>query len=173
MLSTISHNCTFSRGFTKLSIFGGSQQFNRPGSVPTMFPRLQMNEPEIYDVVPGQIFTDRANAPILKGSQGQKHIVECCNGSNCFVNGKFVQKVIEKATGDSFQKGGSPDGEFALVQIGCLGECRNTPWIRVDGVKYVRLTENEVFNILQKVKSGKEDKICELYVRPIESESIA
>jgi formate dehydrogenase subunit gamma len=112
---------------------------------------------------PSKVLSKASHYPALRLSRPRKHVVECCIGSSCFVGGKLVHKVIEAATRGSFQKGGSPDGEFDLVQVGCIGECSNGPWIRVDGVKYLRLTEAGIVQILDKVKKG-EHKDCEVLV---------
>jgi NADH:ubiquinone oxidoreductase subunit E len=109
---------------------------------------------ELTMTSPSKVLAKASHYSMLRLSKPRKHVVECCIGSSCFIGGNFVHKVIEAATGGSFQKGGSPDGEFDFIQVGCIGECSNGPWIRVDGVKYLRLTEDGIAKVLDKVKRG-------------------
>jgi NADH dehydrogenase (ubiquinone) flavoprotein 2 len=123
---------------------------------------------ELTQTSPADVIAQASSHSIFRISK-RKHLVECCNGSGCFVSGKLIHKVIEAATNGSFQRGYSSDGEFDLVQVGCVGECANAPWIRVDGVKYVRLDEAGIVKVLEKAKQG-EDTVRELYVKPVEGE---
>jgi NADH:ubiquinone oxidoreductase subunit E len=87
----------------------------------------------------------------------RKHLVEKCNGLSCFLhNGDKIKEAIEKATGGTFKEGGSPDGEFDLHEVECLGACASAPVMIVDGVYYQTLKEEEIGIILNKIKRGED-----------------
>jgi NADH:ubiquinone oxidoreductase subunit E len=90
-----------------------------------------------------------------------KHVVECCNGAACLIDRNLIHGAVERATGGSFRTGRSPDGEFRLAQVPCTGDCAYAPWVIVDGVKFVKLTEDHIVRIIEKVKNS-EDETAEV-----------
>jgi NADH:ubiquinone oxidoreductase subunit E len=86
-----------------------------------------------------------------------KHVVQCCNGAACFADSSLVRSALERATGCSFRTGWSPNGQFSLTHVPCTGDCSYGPWIMADGVRYVKLTEDDIVTIIEKVKNGEDE----------------
>jgi NADH:ubiquinone oxidoreductase subunit E len=93
----------------------------------------------------------------FKLRQPNRHIVECCGGAACFVDWDVVHAAVERATGGSFRTGRSPSGDFSLAKVPCTGDCSYAPWVIVDGVKYVKLTEDDIATIIEKAKKGENE----------------
>jgi NADH:ubiquinone oxidoreductase subunit E len=87
----------------------------------------------------------------------RKHLVERCNGLSCYLHdGERFKAAIERATGGTFKEGGSPDGEFDLHEVECLGACASAPVMIVDGVYYQTLKEEDIAVILDRIRKGKD-----------------
>jgi NADH:ubiquinone oxidoreductase subunit E len=86
-----------------------------------------------------------------------KHVLERCNGLSCFVTrGDQFKAAIEKAVGGTFKEGKSSDGEFTLEEVECLGACASAPVVIIDGVYYPTLKEQNIAEIIRRIKSGED-----------------
>jgi NADH:ubiquinone oxidoreductase subunit E len=86
-----------------------------------------------------------------------KHILERCNGLSCFVTrGDEYKAAIEKAVGGTFKEGKSSDGEFTLEEVECLGACASAPVVIIDGVYYPTLKEQDIVEIVKRIKNGED-----------------
>jgi len=103
-----------------------------------------------------QVTAAAQSSPMFKYRRLGRHRIECCNGTSCFVNRKNMHAVIERATGGDFKTGISPDGLFELADGQCQGKCANAPWMRVDGVEVTKLTEEEIVEIIGKIKKDEQ-----------------
>jgi NADH-quinone oxidoreductase subunit E len=78
-----------------------------------------------------------------------KHLIRICDGTACHVRG--ASKVIETVEKDlDVQAGGtSPDYEYTMEIVYCLGSCGLAPVAVVDDKVYGRLTPNSMLEQLQ------------------------
>lgn len=75
------------------------------------------------------------------------HVVHTCVGTSCHVRGapeilERVEQVLGVKNGET-----TPDGEFTLVGVNCLGCCAFGPVVVVDGEYWGRLPATEVDEI--------------------------
>jgi NADH:ubiquinone oxidoreductase subunit E len=83
-----------------------------------------------------------------------KHLVSVCLGTACHVRQapkvaeEFV-KVLGVESGET-----TPDKEFTLETVACLGACALGPIVVVDGHYFSQVKPDEVKGILQKAKDG-------------------
>lgn len=85
-----------------------------------------------------------------------KYPVGVCMGTACYVKGSAailsaVEKQLGIKTGETTE-----DGLFSLVETRCIGACGLAPVITVGEDVYGRLTANQIPEILEKYRSGRD-----------------
>lgn len=83
-----------------------------------------------------------------------KHLAQCCLGTACHVRGaprvaEEVQKQLRVSSGQT-----TPDGEFTLETVNCLGACALGPVVVVDGHYFSQVNIAKVSGILNQVRMG-------------------
>ena len=83
-----------------------------------------------------------------------RHIVTCCSGTACHVRGgervvREVGKQLGIAPGQT-----TPDQEFTLETVNCLGACALGPVVVMDGKYNGKMTPTKVRQILHPHKSN-------------------
>jgi NADH-quinone oxidoreductase subunit E len=84
-----------------------------------------------------------------------KHLTSVCLGTACHVRGapsiaqEFEDQLKVKRTGET-----TPDGEFTLETVMCLGACALGPVVVVDGHYFPNVTTVEVKAIIDRTKEG-------------------
>ncbi|MCP2620120.1 NADH-quinone oxidoreductase subunit NuoE [Candidatus Aminicenantes bacterium AC-334-K16] len=86
-----------------------------------------------------------------------KHQVVVCMGTACHVRGapKILEEFERKLNipcGDT-----TPDGEFSLESVACLGCCAIGPVVVVDGNYHAQTTIRKIDSILKKYKKKEKD----------------
>lgn len=85
-----------------------------------------------------------------------KHLVEMCQDAPCHVaGGRAVWDALQEALGIPFGET-TPDGEWSLEVISCIGLCSVGPVIRIDGEVYGNMTPEKVRKVLAQVAAGGE-----------------
>ena len=84
------------------------------------------------------------------------HICTVCMGTACHVRGSAIilehfERRLKIRAGET-----SPDKEFTLERVNCLGACALAPLAVVDGRYYGQMTEIKADAVLAKMKDGKE-----------------
>jgi NADH-quinone oxidoreductase subunit E len=79
-----------------------------------------------------------------------RHVVTVCLGTACHVRGgpKILTEVQKKLGLDPGET--SPDGQFTLETVACLGCCAIGPVVVVDGDYHAQTTTRKVDSILKK-----------------------
>jgi NADH-quinone oxidoreductase subunit E len=85
-----------------------------------------------------------------------KHIVRVCRGTACHVGGsagilRDVKGFVGVAEGET-----TPDMQFTLETVACLGACALAPVMVVDGTYYGRLTETRALDVLSQYCADRE-----------------
>lgn len=84
-----------------------------------------------------------------------KHIVRVCHGTACHLGGaEKLTEAVRQQTGATSGKT-SPDGEFTMEKVACLGCCSLAPCITVDGEIHGRLNPESIGKIIGKLKEEK------------------
>lgn len=85
--------------------------------------------------------------------QGKK-IIRVCWGTACHVRGGIrVRAEIEKVLGIRAGET-TPDGEFTLQTVACMGACALAPSVMIDEEVYAKMTPKRVREVLGDHKSG-------------------
>lgn len=83
-----------------------------------------------------------------------KHVVCVCLGTACHVRGAtMIAEELERQLGIKVGRT-TPDGEFTLETVNCLGACAIGPIITVDGRYFSKVDTTKVKAILEKVRAG-------------------
>jgi NADH-quinone oxidoreductase subunit E len=83
-----------------------------------------------------------------------KHLVSACLGTACHVRGgPLIAAELESQLGIRAGKT-TPDREFTLVTVNCLGACALGPVVVVDGHYFPHVTVTKVRDILSKARAG-------------------
>ncbi len=88
-----------------------------------------------------------------------RHRVQVCNGTACHVrSGGQVTEEISRQLGVGVGET-TPDGEFSLERVACLGCCALSPVVAVDGKVHANVTPKRVSFILKDgIGGGKGEK---------------
>jgi len=86
-----------------------------------------------------------------------KHLVSVCLGTACHVRG--AQRIVEEFERQLGIEIGetTPDGEFTLETVNCLGACALGPIVVVDGVYFSNVGTPQVRQILGKARAGMQE----------------
>lgn len=93
-----------------------------------------------------------------------RHHVQCCTTTPCWLKGSDdVVRACRDTLGVNFGET-TPDGEFTLTEVECLGACVNAPMVQVisqDGtdVFYEDLNYANTRELLLKIKRGEKPKV--------------
>jgi len=75
--------------------------------------------------------------------QGKK-IIRVCSGTACHVRGGArVQTEIEKVLGIKTGET-TPDGEYTLQSVACMGACALAPAVNIDGEVFAKMDSKKV-----------------------------
>ncbi|MCX6646352.1 MAG: NAD(P)H-dependent oxidoreductase subunit E [bacterium] len=99
-----------------------------------------------------------------------KHLICGCLGTACHVRGGPV--IVEELEKNLGVKRGetTPDKEFTLETVACLGACALGPVVVADGKYFPKVRKTKVKNILEQVRKGFEDSSVEqdYHIFPVE-----
>jgi NADH-quinone oxidoreductase subunit E len=81
--------------------------------------------------------------------------MKVCHGTACHVQGAdSLDTVVEQKLGVA-PGTTTPDGEFTVERVACLGCCSLAPVVMIDGEVYGRLTGDKLGKIIAAVGSKK------------------
>ena len=85
-----------------------------------------------------------------------KHLVRICLGTACYLRGSArVLETLERALGiDEGET--TPDLEFSLQAVRCLGACALAPVMTVDDQYFAKMTSRKVSRVLNQVQGRNE-----------------
>ncbi len=84
-----------------------------------------------------------------------RHRITSCQGTACYVRGgkrvlEELERTLEVKTGET-----TPDGEFSIQPVRCMGACALAPVVRIDSDIYSRVSRRSVKGLLSRY--SKED----------------
>jgi len=88
-----------------------------------------------------------------------KHHIQVCTSTPCMIRGSDELMDVCKKHLHVEENGTTPDGEFSLVQVECLGACVNAPMVQINLDTFEDLTPDNFIALLDNLKSGKAVKI--------------
>jgi NADH-quinone oxidoreductase subunit E len=86
-----------------------------------------------------------------------RHEIVVCLGTACHVRGG--QRVIDQFTMELGIRSGetTPDRNFTLETVNCLGVCAAGPVVAIDGQYFGKMSSTKVEETLKKFRSGKKE----------------
>jgi NADH:ubiquinone oxidoreductase subunit E len=85
-----------------------------------------------------------------------KRVVRICRGTACHVRGSAkVLEELEKQLGINAGET-TPDMEFTLETVACIGACALAPTMTIDDETYGKMTTKKVAEVLGELKNGKQ-----------------
>ena len=83
-----------------------------------------------------------------------RHLVQVCTNIACSLLGaerlvEYIGRKLGIGVGET-----TPDGEFTLLEVECLGSCGTAPAMQVDDRYYENLTEETIDYILDSFRRG-------------------
>ena len=86
-----------------------------------------------------------------------RHKITVCTGTACHVRGS--EQLADEISSCLCVKRGetSPDGEYSLKTVNCLGACALGPLVEVDGEYHGNLTKKELQKILKDLKNSSDE----------------
>lgn len=107
---------------------------------------LQLSRSRVYSTA--SFYSEISLAP--RG----RNIVQVCVNAPCENAGKdAIINALETELGVAIG-GTTPDAEFTLTGVNCLGACYMSPAIKVNGVLYGNLSADEAVGIIRQCKKG-------------------
>jgi len=124
----------------------GSYNYLPRESLDRISKRLNVPLPNVYSVATFY----RAFSLTPRG----RHIVHVCMGTACHVRG--AKRVLEQIERKLNIKGGqtTPDMEFTIETVNCLGACALAPLVVMDGKNHGKVNANQITRILDGCKSS-------------------
>lgn len=85
-----------------------------------------------------------------------RHIIKVCDGTACHIKASLniideLDRLLGIRPGDV-----TPDGQFSLETVNCLGSCALAPVVLIDGTHYGKVTLEKLSGILESYKPGGE-----------------
>ena len=79
-----------------------------------------------------------------------KHVLQCCVGTACHVRG--APRILDRLARDLKIKVGetTPDKQFTLEGVRCVGCCAIAPVVKVGDVMHGRLSQAKAANLIKK-----------------------
>jgi NADH-quinone oxidoreductase E subunit len=84
----------------------------------------------------------------FKKPMGRKHIQVCTNVS-CMLRGGVEIYNLVKETLRIENNGVTPDGEYSLEEVECMGACGGAPMVAVNEQFYENVTKDEVLKMIR------------------------
>ncbi len=82
-----------------------------------------------------------------------KHIIRCCEGTACHVRGaEQIITVLEKELGIEAGET-TPDMEFTLETVACIGACGLAPTMVIDEETYGKMTIDKVRKLVKSLRA--------------------
>ena len=87
-----------------------------------------------------------------------KNYIQICRTTPCWLRGSDkLLKVAKEVTGCKMGET-SPDNNFTVIEVECLGACCNAPMIQINDDYYEDLDEKNFRDLLNNLKNNKEIK---------------
>lgn len=138
---------------------------DRPGNLIMVLHRVQQE----YGFIPRQVAFEvarRLDVPLakiygvitfyhfFKLQQPGKHQIAVCMGTACYLKGgEDLIQELETLLGVGLNTV-TPDGQFSIEAVRCIGCCGLAPVMTVDGEVYGRVTKDQLPSVLAKYQSA-------------------
>ena len=88
-----------------------------------------------------------------------KHFVQMCTTTPCMVTGGYkvldaIKKRLNIEVGET-----TPDKQFTLIEVECLGACVNAPMMQINDDYYEDLTPETAVAVIDQLAKGEKPKV--------------
>ncbi|MEJ2701779.1 MAG: NAD(P)H-dependent oxidoreductase subunit E [Sedimentisphaerales bacterium] len=85
-----------------------------------------------------------------------QHVITVCMGTACHVRGSdlILEEMLRESGVDAGQT--TPDGEFTVESVNCLGACALGPVVVLDGVYHDHMTPSKLKKLIASVREAEE-----------------
>jgi NADH-quinone oxidoreductase subunit E len=110
---------------------------------------------EITDVAAAEIYGIVTFYAQFRLQPQGRHVIKICHGTACHLNG--AEKLADSICRCVGAKEGetSPDGQYSVEKVACLGCCSLAPTVMIDNETYGRLTPDNVVAALKITETTK------------------
>jgi len=109
----------------------------------------------ILDLPPSHVYSVATFYKSFSLAPRGRHRCTVCMGTACHVRGSaIIMEHLERRLGVRAGET-SPDKEYTLERVNCLGACALAPLVVVDGRYYGQMTEIKADNVLKKLEDKK------------------
>lgn len=122
-------------------------------------PREAMDHiAEVLDMPPIKVYEVATFYTMYNKKPVGKNFIQVCRTTPCWLRGsdkltKACEKHLKIKKGET-----TPDGEFTVIEVECLGACVNAPMVQINDDYYEDLTEDQMVKMLKTLQSGKKIK---------------
>ncbi len=107
---------------------------------------------EILGVTPAELDAVATFYSLIFRKPVGKHVILVCDSVSCWVMGyEKILKHLFSGLGIGLNET-SPDGQFTLLPVACLGACDRAPAMMIDEVLYTDLTPEKIDAILEQYR---------------------
>ena len=123
-------------------------------------PTAAMNRiAEILDMPPIRVYEVATFYTMYNLKPVGKHLVQFCTTTPCMLRGSDeLVSACKKKLGVGLNET-TPDGQFTLVEVECLGACVNAPMVQINDDYYEDLTPEIMEQVLDKLARGEQIEI--------------
>ena len=113
-------------------------------AVQTIAEALNLSRAEVHGVI--------TFYPHFRSAPAGRHVIEICRAESCqAMGGEQLAEHARHALGCDFHAS-TPDGEFTLEPVYCLGLCAQSPAIMIDGQPKARVTRDKLDRLLAQAR---------------------
>lgn len=115
-------------------------------AVQTIAEALNLSRAEVHGVI--------TFYPHFRSAPAGRHVIEICRAESCqAMGGEQLADHARHALGCDFHAS-TPDGEFTLEPVYCLGLCAQSPAIMIDGQPKARVTRDKLDRLLAQARQA-------------------
>ncbi|MDA8432872.1 MAG: NADH-quinone oxidoreductase subunit NuoE [Nitrospiraceae bacterium] len=107
---------------------------------------------EMLDMTPDELDGVATFYSLIYRRPVGKHVILVCDSISCWIMGyEPVRRHLKRRLGVD-PGGTTPDGQFTVLPVACLGACDHAPAMMVDDELYLDLTDERIDEILERYR---------------------
>ncbi len=113
------------------------------------------NVAQILEMAPIRVYEVATFYTMFNTNPVGRHLVQVCRTTPCWLLGADkMTETCKRKLGIGLQET-TPDGQFTLVEVECLGACVNAPVVQINDDFYEDLTPERLEWLLDELKAGR------------------
>jgi NADH-quinone oxidoreductase subunit E len=122
-------------------------------------PRAAMDEiARMIDMAPIRVYEVATFYTMYNLQPVGKHLIQVCRTTPCWLRGSdSLSAYLKKRLGVGLREV-TPDGQFSVMEVECLGACCNAPMVQINDDFYEDLTPETLGRVLDELAAGRKPK---------------